>query len=101
MLVAILLMAGCEDPETTETSMFEAAEADLREGRYREASLGYRAFLEQYPNSPLAPTAEMRIRSIHRTVSSVMERTDSPRPTYHGSESEQSSTGSDSGTAPD
>lgn len=81
--------------------MFEAAEVHLRDGNYDEALTGYRAFLEQYPDSPLAPTAEMRIRGIHREVSSVMDRGDSSRPVYHGSQSEQSSPEPDSGTQPD
>ena len=51
---------------------------------------GYQAFLTRYPQSPLVSTAEMRLRSINREVSSVMETTGSPRPSYHGSDSEQS-----------
>lgn len=96
----MLLAAGCEDQEATETAMFESAEVQLRQGNYEDAIEGYQAFLEQYPNSPLASTAEMRLRNIHREVSSVMERTGSPRPTYHGPDGEQNLSDVDETEAP-
>lgn len=70
--------------------MFEAAEVNYREGDYSAALEGYQDFLRRYPASPLATTAEMRVRNIRREVSSLMERTGSPRPTYHGSRRSQS-----------
>ena len=81
---------ACDGSRAAETTHFEAAEVEYREGNYDDALSGYQAFLERYPQSPLAPTVEMRLRSINREVSSVMERTGSPRPSYHGSDTEQS-----------
>ena len=92
LIFATLGASGCEDGIEAETSAFEAAEIDYRQGNYADAMEGYQAFLERYPQSPLAPSAEMRLRSIHREVSSVMERTGSPRPSYHGLDGEQSTT---------
>lgn len=86
-----LMSYGCDDSRTTETDLFEAAEVDYRQGNYPEALTGYQRFLERYPQSPLASTAETRLRTIHREVSSVMETGDSPRPSYHGFDGEQSS----------
>jgi len=90
MLLCSLGLPGCEDAHTTKTTMFESAEVEFRQGNYADAMEGYQAFLEQYPTSPLANTAEMRLRNIHREVSSVMERSGSPRPSYHGFDGEQS-----------
>ena len=85
--VCVLIGAiGCEDPRHTQTRAFEAAEEDYREGEYDAALDGYQAFLEAYPTSPLAETAELRIRSIHREVRSVLMRKDMPRPRYVGAE---------------
>ena len=81
---------GCEDPRDAETTAFEAAEIEYRQGNYGEALDGYQAFLNRYPQSPLAPTVEMRIRSIHREVSSVMNDSHAIRPSYHGSKRDQS-----------
>lgn len=69
--------------------MFEAAELHYRDGNYGEALIGYQDFLRRYPASPLTDTAEMRVRNIRREVSSLMERSGSPRPVYHGSRSDQ------------
>ncbi len=84
--LAVTLSFGlaCEGTQKTETSMFESAEVDYRLGNYDNALSGYQAFLRRYPSSPLAPTAQMRVRSIHREVSSMMERPGTPRPVYHG-----------------
>ncbi len=93
MLVLVFLtfgVLGCEDRIEAETRAFEAAEVEYRQGNYADAMEGYQAFLERYPQSPLAPSAQMRLRSIHREVSSVMEKTGSPRPSYHGLDTEQS-----------
>ena len=81
---------GCQDPEITETTHFEAAEHHYRQGDFEAALTGYEDFLRRYPGSPLAETAEMRLRNIRREVSSVMERPGSPRPIYHGSRPDQS-----------
>jgi outer membrane protein assembly factor BamD (BamD/ComL family) len=90
MLLVMTLALGCEDPREAETTAFEAAEVEYRQGNYGDALDGYQAFLKRYPQSPLAPTVEMRIRSIHREVSSVMNDRHAIRPSYHGSEREQS-----------
>ncbi|TXD33061.1 hypothetical protein FRC96_16220 [Lujinxingia vulgaris] len=89
-MVSMLAMMACSEPEATETELFEAAEVHYRGGNYGEALSGYEAFLKRYPASPLAPTVEMRLRNIHREVSSVMERQGSPSPVYHGSRGDQS-----------
>ncbi len=94
MVLCIVLTSfcvGCDDSREAETALFEAAEDDYRAGNYTEAQLGYQKFLERYPQSPLASTVETRVRNISREVSSVMETTDSPRPSYHGFDGEQSS----------
>jgi hypothetical protein len=84
--VALVAMAaGCEDSQQTQTEAFEKAEAHYRTGEYDAALEGYQAFLDSYPTSPLAKTAELRIRSIHREVRSVLMRKDLPRPQYVGS----------------
>lgn len=79
-------LAGCESSRPTETALFEEAEVHYRLGNYDGALSGYQAFLRTYPLSPLAETAEMRLRNIKREVSSVMGRQGMPRPVYHGSE---------------
>lgn len=81
-LLCVGLASGCEDPEKTETEAFEKAEAYYRDGEYEAALDGYQAFLEAYPNSPLAETAELRIRSINREVGAVMMQDKMPRPEY-------------------
>lgn len=88
LLCAAILFAasGCEDSQHTQTRAFEAAEEHYRDGEYDAALDGYQAFLEAYPTSPLAETAELRIRSIHREVRSVLMRKDMPRPRYVGTE---------------
>jgi outer membrane protein assembly factor BamD (BamD/ComL family) len=77
-------VVACEDPQQTQTQAFEYAEAHYRAGDYDAALDGYQAFLEAYPQSPLAETAELRIRCIHREVRSVLMRKDMPRPRYVG-----------------
>ncbi len=99
VLLFLVVSVGCEDRQPTETAMFESAEVDFRHGNYEDAMEGYQAFLEQYPTSPLAPTVEMRLRNIHREVSSVMEDTGTPTPTYHGSDRQQREAGPDSDVA--
>lgn len=85
VLVAIIcLNTGCEAPELTQTQAFEYAEEHYRDGQYDAALDGYQAFLNSYPTSPLAATVEMRIRTIHREVRSVMMKKDVPRPRYLG-----------------
>lgn len=88
LLVAVTL--GCEDSRAAETELFEAAEVDYQNGNYSDALSGYQEFLNRYPQSPLAPIVETRLRNIHREVSSVMGSSDSPRPSYHGLNAEQS-----------
>lgn len=82
----VLLGAGtaCEDPQRTQTQAFEYAEAHYRNGDYDAALDGYQAFLKAYPTSPLAETAELRIRCIHHEVRAVLMRKDTPRPRYVG-----------------
>lgn len=70
--------------------MFEKAELQYRLGNYDDAVSGYQAFLRQYPTSPLTRTVEMRIRTIHREVASVLDRPGMPRPVYHGSSLKES-----------
>lgn len=86
-------MIACEDPQHTQTEAFETAEQRYRNGEYDAALDGYQAFLDAYPNSPLAKTAELRIRSIHREVRSVLMRKDMPRPEYVGPSDEDDSGG--------
>lgn len=88
--VLAILLTGCEDAKRTETSMFEAAEADYRQGNYEDALSAYQAFLKRYPSSPLAVTGELRVRNIRREVASMMERPGTPRPVYHGLNHRQS-----------
>lgn len=76
---------ACEDMVQTETAMFESAELHYRLGNYDEAITGYQAFLRQYPTSPLTKTVDMRMRTIHREVASILDRPGMPRPVYHGS----------------
>ncbi len=76
---------ACEDPQHTQTQAFQYAEAHYRDGDYDAALDGYQAFLDAYPDSPLAKTAELRIRCIHREVRAVMMQKDTPRPRYVGS----------------
>lgn len=90
LLIVTSILAGCEDRRDTETSAFEAAEVHYRHGNYGEALDGYQAFIKRYPQSPLASTVEMRIRSIHREVESVMTDRHALRPSYHGSQRVQS-----------
>ena len=94
----MLVIVGCDGDRAAETTLFETAEVDYRQGNYEDAMSGYQVFLQRYPQSPLATTAEMRLRSIHREVSSVMEHSDAPRPSYHGSNSEQSAASGDDAT---
>lgn len=91
-ICAIVLAAsvGCEDPQQTQTQAFENAESRYRSGEYDAALDGYQAFLEAYPKSPLAETAELRIRCIHREVRSVLMRKDMPRPRYVGAQKNKS-----------
>src|SRR5690554_4648556 len=81
---ALMITSACEDPQQTQTQAFEYAEEHYRGGQYDAALDGYQAFLESYPTSPLAATAEMRIRGIHREVRSVMMEKNVPRPQYVG-----------------
>ena len=83
-------LMGCEDPQRTQTQAFEYAESHYRSGEYDAALDGYQAFLEAYPKSPLAETAELRIRCIHREVRSVLMRKDMPRPHYVGASNNKS-----------
>lgn len=83
-------VAACEAPQQTQTEAFEYAEAHYRAGEYDAALDGYQAFLDTYPKSPLAETAELRIRCIHREVRSVLMRKDMPRPRYVGAAKKKS-----------
>jgi hypothetical protein len=88
LLVVLLLPAwGCDGPTMAETDQFEAAEVYYRAGDYEEALDGYQAFLRHYPQSPLAEVAEQRIRTINREVSSMLGRSDMPRPVYRKGDS--------------
>ena len=84
LLVGSLLIFGCDGPEHTQVELFEHAEVAYRSGDYDVALDGYQAFLHAYPDSPLAKTAKLRVRSINREVHSVMTRKDMPRPNYVG-----------------
>jgi hypothetical protein len=77
---------GCGEARSTETDSFEAAERLYRRADYRRALALYQKFLDHYPNSPLADTARLRIRCIHREVSTMLDRHDMPRPVYHATE---------------
>ncbi len=83
LLAAILIVWGCDGPSMAETDQFEAAEVHYRAGNYERALDGYQDFLRHYPKSPLADVAEQRIRTINREVSSMLGRSDMPRPVYH------------------
>ena len=83
-------LTGCEDRIEAETRAFESAELHYQQGDYDAALEGYHSFVERYPQSPLATTARMRLRSIHHEVSSIMDRHSWPPPSYHGPQGQQS-----------
>lgn len=76
------LVVACTPPEKTETVLYESAEVHYRRGDYQRALDGYESFLKLYPESPLADVAQMRIRGIKREVTSVLGRSDIPRPKW-------------------
>lgn len=76
------LLVACTPPEKTETVLYESAEVHYRRGDYQRALDGYESFLKLYPESPLADVAQMRIRGIKREVTSVLGRSDIPRPKW-------------------
>ena len=75
---------ACLPSEDAETQAFEHAEAYYRAGNYDRALQGYTRFLKSHPNSPMTKMANMRMRTIHREVRSMLARQDMPRPVYLG-----------------
>ncbi len=73
---------GCQEPSSPPTDLFQRAEEFLQRGDYDGASEDYEAFLERYPNSPLAPIAEQRLRNIDRELEAIMGRRSTPAPIY-------------------
>ncbi len=85
LLLALVLSTtslGCEVEVREETVIFEEAERRYRTGDYEAASAYYQRFLSVYPRSPLAATAELRIRTIEREVEAIMDARSGNRPLY-------------------
>jgi len=82
MAVAVVGSSSCHEPTTPPTELFQRAEELLQLGDYDGASSNYEAFLERFPNSPLAPIAEQRLRNIDRELEAVMGRRSTPAPIY-------------------
>lgn len=80
----ILTMGACLQTQNTETTSFERAEKYYRKGNYDKALVGYTAFVNEHPHSPLVKMAQLRIRCIQREVRGMLDRQDMPRPVYRG-----------------
>lgn len=78
----LLLFSGCPEGPKEETRIFQEAEACYSDGDYDNAVQRYEAFLSAYPRSPLARTAELRLRTIEREIDSVMGSRGGNRPVY-------------------
>lgn len=82
LVLAVAVLASCQEPTPPQTDLFEQAEVLLHRGDYDGATRYYRAFLDRHPNSPLAPVAEQRLRNIDRELEAVMGRRSTPAPIY-------------------
>jgi hypothetical protein len=91
--IATCVLVACENDEQQETPLFGEAETAFRRGDYELAAEGYEDFVALYPQSPLVPLAEQRLRLIDRELNSVMGRRGSPSPVRVNTSGE--STGSD------
>ena len=80
--VLALVTVSCQEGAREETTTFEEAEALYRAGDYDGASARYEAFLQQYPRSPFARTARLRLATIDREVESVMGTSGANRPIF-------------------
>lgn len=86
-LVALLVLLslalfGCEKSAREETHVFQEAEALYRAGDYDGAAARYQLFLETYPRSPFARTAQLRLKTIDREIESVMGTRGTNRPIF-------------------
>lgn len=81
----ILSCLGNPDTEVVTTD-FDRAESFFRQGIYERALDDYERFIERHPESPLADTARLRIRTIKREVSSMLENPKLKGAKYHGRE---------------
>lgn len=64
LAASVIFLPGCT--EKGEEEAFMKAEKSLSEGNYPEALSGYRRFVENYPESRLAPQGQYRIGQIYR-----------------------------------
>jgi ABC-type branched-subunit amino acid transport system substrate-binding protein len=60
-------------PEAVEDQLFIAGEAQFEAQDYPAALASYQAYVNQYPDRPLAPAAWMKIGSIHLTLGNTAE----------------------------
>ena len=81
-----LLSAACDEPPVPKTQLFERAEQYYRDGIYERALDDYSAFVVEHPDSPLSDVARMRIRTIKREVSSMLENERFKNVKYHGAD---------------
>jgi hypothetical protein len=80
--LALAVALGCAPPPPEETVIFQDAETCYRAGDYDGAVARYQTFLQTYPRSPLATTAELRLRTINREIESIMGTRAGNRPEY-------------------
>ena len=60
-------------PEGIEDQLFVAGEAQFAVGDYPAALASYQAYVDQYPDRPLAPAAWMKIGNINLTLGNYVE----------------------------
>ena len=60
-------------PDAVEDQLFVAAEGQFEAQEYLAALASYQAYVDQYPDRPLAPAAWMKIGSINLTLSNYAE----------------------------
>ena len=58
----------------TDTELFRQAEILLHRGDFEAARSDYERFLEQHPESPLAPMAELRLANIDAELEALLGR---------------------------
>lgn len=85
LAAGLALMASCREEERR-LDRFERAQRHHRGGEYAAALSDYQAFLDEYPNSPVAPTARQRVRALNRLVQSTLQRQMEPPAAYVGGE---------------
>jgi len=82
LLAASLLLVACEKSAREETFVFQEAEALYKAGDYDGAAARYQSFIETYPRSPFARTAQLRLKTIDREIESVMGTRGTNRPIF-------------------